>query len=209
MAGHDQCGFELQEGGPGPVQLGLILRPRVHGRPVHGPPEVRAGYEAMFGINQGGDVLGCVPRCGHQPHRRRELEPVGRPVGPAVALVDRPEVVEPGALEQRRIQGVVGMVVTEHHVTDVGGFDAQVRQRVEDLAAIRHHPGIDHDRLTVVADQRHGAGHAVVGIAGAQNVQVGGHAVIVAPSAAPSSLLRADARTPLRGPARSCPSRVR
>ena len=91
--------------------------------------------------------------------------------------------MEPGALEERRVQRVVGVVVAEHHVADVGGVDAESPQRVEDLAAVRHHAGIDDDRASLVADQHHRAGHALVGIASGQDVQLGSHAAIVAPPA--------------------------
>ena len=45
-------------------------------------------------------------------------------VRPGVTLIDRPEVVEPGPLVQRRVQRVVGVMMAEHHVTAIGHSQA-------------------------------------------------------------------------------------
>jgi len=87
-------------------------------------------------------------------------------------------IVEPGPLEQRRVQRVVRMVVAEHHVGDLGRLHAQPGQRVEDQPAVGHHARVHHDRRPLVPDQDNGAGHPVGGVPGAQHVQERGHPVI-------------------------------
>ena len=104
-------------------------------------------------------------------------------VCPDVRLIDRPEVVEPGSLEQSSVQGVVRMMVAEHHVADFSRINTQARQWFEDLAAMGDHPGIHDDGLPLVLDQHHRAGNPIVGIPSTKHVQLRGHA---------STLPRAD-----------------
>jgi hypothetical protein len=55
---------------------------------------------------------------------------------PLVAVVDGPVVVEAGIGEQGRVQGVVGVVVAEHHVGHLLGLHTQLTQRVKDQGAM-------------------------------------------------------------------------
>jgi hypothetical protein len=64
------------------------------------------------------------------------------------------------------------MMVAEHHIADLSRINTQTRQRVEDLAAVGHHPGIDDDRAPLVLDQHHRAGHPIVGIASTKDMQI-------------------------------------
>ncbi len=139
--------------------------------PWLGPPQVGARHQAAIGLDQGGDVLGRVPRRRLQADRGAQLEAVGLPVGPDVVLVDGPVVVEPCLGEQGGVQGVVGMMVAEDHVGHLAGVDAQRGQRVQDQAPTGHHARIDDDDGVAVADQHHGARHPVVRIPLGQDVE--------------------------------------
>jgi hypothetical protein len=88
--------------------------------------------------------------------------------------------MEPGALEQRRVQRVVRVVVAEHHVGDLGRLHPKPGQRVEDQAAVGHHARVHDDDRPLVPDQDNGAGHPVGGVPGTQDIQQRGHAVILA-----------------------------
>jgi hypothetical protein len=55
---------------------------------------------------------------------------------------------------------VVGVVVADHDVGDVGGGDAEPLQRLQERLAGRDHAGVDDDDPVAVADERDGAGHA-------------------------------------------------
>src|SRR4051794_19663293 len=63
------------------------------------------------------------------------------------------------------------MVVAEDDIAYVSGINTQIGQGIEDLAAVRHHPGVDDDRAPLVLDQHHGAGHPIVGVPGSQDMQ--------------------------------------
>ena len=115
---------------------------------------------AVGRAGQRGDVLAGVSRRADEPDRRRQLVPLGLPVVPAVALVDRPVVVEARVREQRGVERVVRMVVAEHDVGHVLGRHTQRAQRIQDQRAVAHHAGIGHHDDVAVADEPDGGGDA-------------------------------------------------
>jgi hypothetical protein len=64
--------------------------------------------------------------------------------------------------EQRGIDRVIRMVMTEHHVCHVAGLRAVRAQRGEQSLPGGHHAGIDDDDRVAVDDQRDRPGHSLV-----------------------------------------------
>ena len=125
-------------------------------------------HDAVRRRCQRGDVFGGVARRGHQPDRRAQRITVGFPADPEVAVVDRPVVMDPGRREQGCVDGVIGMVVAEHHV----GHDLRrhpLRGELGQQSLPRgDHTRIDDDGDAAVLNQRDGAADvlAVGGFAG-------------------------------------------
>jgi hypothetical protein len=85
-------------------------------------------------------------------------------------LVDRPDVVDAGVLEQRDVHGVVGVVVAQDHVGDPVGLQAECPEGIQDRRPVRDHSRV-HDRNQVpVTDAPDGAGDLVGGVAGEEHV---------------------------------------
>jgi hypothetical protein len=70
-------------------------------------------------------------------------------------------VVHDGAREQRRVEGVVGVVVAEHHVGHPGRAVHIGGQRAEQRVTAGHHARIDDDHPAAVHDQGDRAAHPV------------------------------------------------
>ncbi len=108
------------------MQRGRVRRVRILDRRVGAPPQVCEGDHAGAGAHQRRDVLGRVARRLDQPDRGGDEEALRAPPLPQVAFVDRPMVVEAGVGKEGRVEGVIGVVMGEHHIGDRGGRFAEI-----------------------------------------------------------------------------------
>ena len=60
--------------------------------------------------------------------------------------------------KERRVEGVVRMVVGQDHIGDAVGRADQTLERGQDGGGLRHHPGIDDDPDIAILDEADRAG---------------------------------------------------
>ena len=86
-----------------------------------------------------------------------QLDALGVPARPEVAVVHGPVVVHPRVREQRDVDGVVGVVVTDHDVGHLLRLCAEPADRGEQLVAVGDEPRVDDQHQVAVPDQTDGA----------------------------------------------------
>ncbi len=143
---------------------GDAVSERVVRRTLRAPPGMGAHVHAVGGRGDRADVLIGVSGGGDQPDRRTQLGTLGIPGDPQVAVVDRPEVMDPGGGEERRVDRVVRMVMAEDHVGHRRWRDVMGGQGGQQGLPGRHHARIHHHGDVAVGDQRDRAPDAVAAI---------------------------------------------
>src|SRR4051794_14494781 len=141
---------------PGHVDRCAVRSEWVLRRALPGPPQMRQRDHSICGAYEGDDVLRCVAWCLDQPNGGRELEALGGAHLPGVSAVDRPMVMNPCVREQRRVQGVIGMMVGEDDIGDVLRAYSPVPQGFQDRGRAGDEAWVDDDLRVAVPEVGHG-----------------------------------------------------
>ena len=102
------------------------------------------------------DVLGGVSRGLPQDDVVGNFESLRRARLPHIVLVDGPVVMNSRVRKQRDIDGVVGMMMGNDHVSHLLGPVAECSQGVENHRNGTHHSRVDHHNRIAGFDQRYG-----------------------------------------------------
>ena len=81
--------------------------------------------------------------------------------------------MDAGAGEERDVERVIGMVVREHDVGDVGWRETERPEWIQDGRLARREAGVDDDRHLAIADEAAGAGARRTRRAGDEQVEAG------------------------------------
>lgn len=147
--------------------VGIFRRPRAV------EPEVGECHQALLGADKCRDVLRGMSRRFPQHDRRRHQETFGRPAVPVFVVVHRPMIVDPGVGEHADVDGVIGMVMADDDISDLGGFETEFEQRTGDGRLRRGHARIDNDQLIVIDDQADGGSNPRASRTDLEDVPVG------------------------------------
>src|SRR5215472_14514084 len=102
------------------MQRSRITGGRVLSRGSRRPPQMCEGHDPIACANQGRDILWGMSRRLHQANGSRELIAFRAALLPAIALIDGPVIVETSMPKQGRVEGMIGMVMGEDHISDRG-----------------------------------------------------------------------------------------
>ena len=152
MARDDEASH-FQHPRPASMEPGWIGAVGIFWRAGVAKPQVGEGDQTLAGPNEGGDVLRGV--AGGFPEQRggRYEKAFGRPTTPLFEVVHRPVVVDPGIGEHADIDGVIGMVVADDDVGDLGRFESEFKQGARYGGLRRGHARIDDDQLLLIDDE--------------------------------------------------------
>jgi predicted amidohydrolase YtcJ len=181
VAGHHDVGHG-QDSFPASFDRCLIGTQRVLvGAPIGMPPEMGHGIHGVVRLDDQGGVFFGVAR--RQPELAPGAQLVAIPVvvEPQVVAVAGPEVHDLRVREQRDVDRVIGMVMTQEDVGHRIRGHAVLAQGVEDERPAGHHPRIDNDRRVAVPNEDDGAGRPVAGVPGVKQMY-GRHDRIVGPA---------------------------
>ena len=124
----------------------------------------------MFCCRQRGDVLRRVAGRLHQPDTVGKAEALSRSGSPLVGLVDGPVIVDPSIGKESDVHGVVGMVMGDDDVCDLGRRDLERGQRIEYRRVIGNQSRINDGNDRRIAYQAHCAGDPVASVAREQHI---------------------------------------
>ena len=83
-------------------------------------------------------------------------------------------IVDAGAREERDVERVIGMVVGDHDIGDLGRLETERPERIQDGRLARCKAGVDDDRHLAIADEAARAGARRTRRAGDEQVEASG-----------------------------------